>query len=225
MFDFDGTVALGLGPVRAYGRKVSEAMADGQAFQEALFAELSQAQQKGAVPAPALDAYDLVRLRATAQGVPSHVIDQAYLDSRTLLATDAAPVVVPDGLADFLSEVESHPGIRVALVTNAPPVGLDRALELMGLSGRFDLQRTSAGKPRALGRMARGWLEQGRVLSIGDIWRNDLRPVHDVGGDTALIGRPPLGARPTFHAPTLPSLYPDVCQWVANTTSTHSTHM
>lgn len=210
VFDFDGTVAIGSGPVLAYARRIAEA-AGRDALPGAVAAELDDADRARRFPRGVLDGYDLVRRRAEAAGVEARVIEAAYLASRASLGTDEAPVGVPEGLPSLLDALAEH--ARLVLVTNAPDTSLDRALDALGLRGRFHETHPSAGKPDGLRPLARRWLAAGRLLSIGDIWVNDLEPVHELGGDTALIGAVPPGAAPTFRGDTLPDLYPDLLRW------------
>lgn len=212
VFDLDGTVATGNGPIIAYARLVSEAAgAQGPALARRLVEEIAEAEATGMFPAPVLDGYDLVRLRALDAGVEPASIDEAYRSSRSLLGTAQAPVTLPEGLTDLLDALGDR--VRLALVTNAPATRLDEVLTSLGLESRFHSVHTSAGKPDGLRRLATGWAVEGRVLSVGDIWGNDLEPVHALGGDTALVGRPPEDASPTYWSPTLPGLYENVLRW------------
>lgn len=81
------------------------------------------------------------------------------------------------------------------MVTNSPIVGLWETLDSFGVSPYIDEIRADAGKPDGLREILRGFAEQvgaTNVMSIGDIWHNDLAPAFDLGCLTARIthGRP-----------------------------------
>ena len=61
IFDFDGTVALGDGPVRAYARAVATEAGLSPSFVDEIATGLADGDD-------AIDAYDLVRVRALAAG-------------------------------------------------------------------------------------------------------------------------------------------------------------
>lgn len=215
LFDFDGTVATGTGPVLAYAREVASILPapDGTLLVETVETGLEEwSSVDGVVP---LDGYDLVRILATRAGVGPDVLGAAYLRSRELLAGPHAPVVAPDGLAELLRELREE--ATVVLATNAPDIRLRVALEGLGLADGFDEVVASAAKPgmlpTLLDRIEAEHIGATRVLSIGDVWANDLAPVHARGHSTALVGEVPPGAEPTFHARDLPSLYPSIASW------------
>lgn len=242
IFDFDGTVCLGLGPVLSYARHVARSL-------EPLTADRFMAQVDAALSTTGevdgvrpIDGYDAVRLLSLQHGVQAPTRDAAYLASRRELATDAAPVCAPDGLADFLAEI--RPAARLLLATNAPPIRIDEALEALGLTGCFDAVHTSVGKPSGFGTLLDGLLsarpqdpadadralDARALLSIGDVWDNDLAPVSARGGTTVLVGEsarhlPGTGsaaaatATPDFAAPALPGLYPGIRRWLDTPTA------
>ncbi|GGH34434.1 hypothetical protein GCM10010921_02140 [Microbacterium album] len=207
-------MAIGPGPVLAYARHVERVLGAARGFELRVAAEIVTAEERGAYPVSVLDGYDLVRQHALAAGATDEQIELAYRASRSQLGSGQAPVAVPRGIAALLEELRGR--VRVALVTNAPATGLDGVLDALGLGGGFHEVHASAGKPAGLRELAAAWLAEGRVLSIGDIWVNDLEPVHALGGDTALVGSPPDGATPTFAGQNLPALYPDIRRWASS---------
>jgi len=212
VFDFDGTIALGDGPVRAYAREAAR-LADAEiatAFLDALDAEWA------APRAEALDHYDLVRLLADERGIAPELLSHGYLASRHRLATLDAPVTAPEGLPELLDEARRR-GARVVLATNAPGTRIPEALGALGLEGGFDEIRTGVGKPRGLDPLLDEWLPRGPVLSIGDVWSNDLAPVAARGGGTILVahdGAQPAEARPDLLVPRLEDAYPRILGWL-----------
>lgn len=208
IFDFDGTIALGDGPVLAYAQQVAAATSDPAAFMATVQIALAGSD------AEVLDGYDAVRRAAEDSSVdPSH-LSRAYLVSRAQLGTPEAMVTAPEGLAAFLAEVGA--GAERVLVTNAPDIRLAEALEALGLDGLFDQVITGAGKPGGLERILDDLPAGTRVLSIGDIWFNDLAPAYRHGHATALVGDfADPNATPTFRATTLTALLPQLRDWLA----------
>jgi FMN phosphatase YigB (HAD superfamily) len=144
------------------------------------------------------------------------VLSAAYLASRAQLGTADAPVSVPDGLAAFLRAAAPH--AERILVTNAPSVRIAEALDGLGLSGLFDRIVTDARKPAGLDAVLDGLPADARVLSVGDMWRNDLAPAHARGHATALIGGfTDPSATPTYRAADFATLAPRLDAWLHET--------
>ncbi len=217
IFDFDGTVALGDGPVRAYARAVAAEAGLAPSFVDEIVADLAVTEGADAGssevvdPDAAIDANDLVRVRATAAGAGAGDLARGYAASRARLATEDAPIAAPEGLAAFLAAIDAD---RI-LVTNAPGVRIPEALVALGLDGLFDRVVVDAAKPAGLAAMLDALDERAEVLAVGDIWRNDLAPAHERGHATALVGGyPDPNAAPDFQARTLPELLPALTDWV-----------
>ena len=207
IFDFDGTVALGDGPLLAYARAAAAHAAPGNDVVDAVRAQLADPQND------AIDGYDVVRRVALAHGLDDAMLSAAYAASRAQLAGPDAPIATADGLAAFLAAVDAE---RL-LVTNAPATRLDEALVSMGLAGLFDRIVTDAAKPAGLARLLDELDGAAPVLAVGDVWRNDLAPASARGHDTALVGGfPDPTARPTFRADTLDELLPALATWAAD---------
>ncbi|WP_194765320.1 HAD family hydrolase [Microbacterium sp. UFMG61] len=207
LFDFDGTIALGDGPVLAYAAQVAAALDDRDGFVDGIRATLAAADGE------ALDGYDAVRRAAVTRGADARLLSAAYLASREELATDAAPITAPDGLAEFLADAASE--AELVLVTNAPAIRIDQALDALGLAGLFDRIVTSARKPVGLDAFLADLPADARVLSVGDIWHNDLAPAHARGHATALIGGfPDAEATPTYRADDFSTLIPQLEAWL-----------
>ena len=211
VLDFDGTIALGHGPVLAYARHVAAAAHDPglvPAVEDAL-------RTLDAGSGAYRDAYDAVRQVATARGVPDAEHGPAYLASREELGTAAAPVHAPVGLARFLGQL----GRRAAIVlaTNAPETGVDRVLDQIGAGGHLTERHFSIGKPDGLVAVISRHLADGPVLAVGDIWAYDLAPAAEMGASTALVGptasSPDLA--PTLRGATLADLYGAITSWAA----------
>lgn len=219
VFDFDGTVSLGDGPVRSYARFVAAGLERGE---RASFLADIEAGLSGVLPGELdpLDGYDLVRLLSAPFAVTDAAHSAAYASSRAELASDRAPVIAPFGLAGFLAGARPH--ARLVLATNAPETRIAEALDVLGLAGVFDAVHTAVGKPAGLDvildeLLAASMVEDpaAALVSIGDIWTNDLDPAYRRGATTALVGpRADAGATPTLRAASLEELYPLLTVWL-----------
>lgn len=209
IFDFDGTVALGHGPLVAYARSVGELA--GAAVAEACVAAVREFDTGASAHA---DAYAAVRAAALAGGVDDATLSRAYLHSRELLATDEAPIHSPAGLADFMARLAIT--ARIVIATNAPAIGLDRALTALGIADVVAQVHASAGKPAGLDAIVAPLIADGSTLAVGDIWDNDLAPAQRLGADTALVGIGRTTGRPTMRASSLTDLYDAILGWAAH---------
>jgi len=211
VFDFDGTIAIGDGPVRAYAREAA-GLADARAataFLDALDAEWAAPRDE------ALDRYDLIRLLANEYGIHAEALSHGYLASRWHLATEAAPVTAPTGLAELLARL-ADAGARTVLATNAPGTRIPEALAALGVGDAFDEVHTGVGKPRGLDDLLDGWLRLGPVLGVGDVWSNDLAPIAVRGGATVLVAPDgaPADAAPDRTVTRLEDAYPFILDWL-----------
>lgn len=211
VFDFDGTLATGRGPVLAYARHVAAAAG----APEIVPAARAALDRLDAGDRTYLDGYDAVRRVAVDHGVPEEAFDPAYLASRRELGTPAAPVAALAGLGPFLADLAGR--ARLALATNAPPTGVDRVLEQLGAAHHVTERHFAVGKPAGLADVVARYLEDGPVLSVGDVWVLDLAPAAALGGATALVG--PTAGRldvdPTMRGPQLADLYGEIRTWAA----------
>ncbi|WP_284853471.1 HAD family hydrolase [Corynebacterium sp. MSK072] len=206
LFDFDGTVSLGHGPVLAYADKIAKSTGISTILDTAKDILATQ-ESPITVETPEgtynpRDGYDLVRTISAQFDVSEAICQEAYLDSRKNLATTG--IFAPVGLADFLSE---YPG-KALLATNSPRTGLDAALKSLGLLGAFDEIHTNVGKPEGLERILESHDIGAEVIAFGDIWEFDLAPVIARGGQTALIQTqfsPSNSARPTWRVENIGS--------------------
>ena len=210
VFDFDGTLAIGHGPVLAYARAVAPLAKDN--FVERVEDEL-RAYDAG--EASYRDGYHVVAEVAAQDGVPSEAMNQAYQQSRTVLGTPEAPIDAPDGLIEILDALRGLATLHVA--TNAPAIGVEQILESWGARPYFDQLHTQVGKPDGLYPIVEQLLEQGPVLSVGDIYDFDLKPAHDLGADTVLVGATAQSStvEVTMRGNTITDLRHDMLRWAA----------
>lgn len=145
---------------------------------------------------PLQDGYQLVQLLGRQAGLSDSQMGEAFMAARReivgegLEQTDVHP---PEGARALFAELREA-GVRVALITNSPADGFELWLDALGLTGAFDVVVNSArkpfGMPEALQEAAgESRLEELSILSVGDIWKNDLAPVAELDGTTVLLDR------------------------------------
>jgi phosphoglycolate phosphatase-like HAD superfamily hydrolase len=215
VLDFDGTVCLGDGPGLRYADEVGALLGPEarRALTEAVTAFLAGC-GSGSV---AQDVYQVVHEHAG--GLPPDRVTGAYRASRAALLAGGIAVHAPAGLADLLADL--RPAVHVVVLTNAPQEGLDVLLERLGLAGVVDETIGDAGKPAGMGPVVERLLvehglvdEPRRLLSVGDLWENDLAAPARRGCATAHIDR--FGRRcghPDVRAATFEGLYAAVRAW------------
>lgn len=212
VFDFDGTIAVGSGPVIAYAREVARASSDGGLLARVESA-LAAFESGGGVYR---DGYDVVGSLAELAGVDPATRTTAYRRSRALLGTDLAPVEPAPGIVELLTALRPH--ARIVLATNAPAAGIEPLLQRWGVRDCFEELRFAIGKPAGLESMIREALAAGPVLAIGDIVEFDLAPAIALGADTALVGvtAAHAAAPVTMRGRTLAELREDIEDWAAS---------
>jgi FMN phosphatase YigB (HAD superfamily) len=215
VFDFDGTLALGRGPLLAYARCVSELVADGASID--IGAALTEAiEQFECGEGDYRDAYDAVRQASLLLDVDEATLSRGYMASRELLAGPQAPVIAPRGIREFLEGLPSD--VMLTLVTNAPNIRITEALQALDVDDLFSERVYSARKPAGLEEVIGKALKRGPVLSVGDIFEYDLAPAIELGAQTALVGDASgkYTDRVTMHGATLADLYSAITSWAAN---------
>lgn len=212
IFDFDGTLALGTGPLVAYATAIAERVDRPELLVEALRA--IEAFEAGEADFP--DGYGAVASVAAAHGVSASVVNASYAHSRTLIGTDHAPVDFPDGLILFFERIAST--AELWLATNAPADGIAELLRGAGLDRWLTRTSFNVGKPDGLRPLLTEALAKGPVLVVGDVYDYDLAPAVALGAATALVGR--TSAREprtlTMRAASLDVLYPQIEAWAAS---------
>ncbi|MER3390099.1 MAG: hydrolase [Microcella sp.] len=220
ILDFDGTVCLGDAPVLAYAVEVARAVGEPESGILTPLEAFLSGEARGLL-AGCADGYSAVARWAGAHGLEPRQMGAAYHASREALESGAVDVRTPVGLEDFLQGFDDWERV---LVTNAPTAGTELLVERLGLAPLLDRVIGDAGKPDGLRRFIAPGSDgdprlRGRILSIGDIWRNDLEPVAHAA-TTALIERHPQpDARPTFRAARIEELYGRIAHWRASPTT------
>jgi len=230
IFDFDGTVSLGDEPVIAFARHLDEESGSASGLITRTISRFLTADGRiGAaldgltdadpvylalhVVDGSVDGYYAAQRLAGLLGVASDRIDAAYEASRADLADGLISTRAPEGFGSFLAAFPAS--AHRVLVSNSPANGLTEQIDKLGLTRSFDEIDTSANKPSGLPAIAERILAErdvppSRLVSVGDVWVNDLAPVAPLGALTALIDRMPVpdGAEPTVRAPHIEELYP-----------------
>ncbi|MGW9022003.1 HAD family hydrolase [Leucobacter chromiiresistens] len=219
VFDFDGTLAIGHGPVRAYAVCVAEAAPVASGFVARVDAELARYDSGESAYR---DGYDIVGSLGEAAGASGDALRAAYARSRARLGTDLAVVHTIDGLDAALEALGRS--ARLVLATNAPETGVDAVLDAWGVRSRFDELHFTVGKPAGLEPLIDRLIADGPVLAIGDIYAFDLAPAAARGADTALVGATAeASAAPvTMRGRSLADLVPDIQTWAATAASSTS---
>jgi FMN phosphatase YigB (HAD superfamily) len=224
VLDFDGTVCLGDAPVLKYADAIllrvpeGERSAAAERMASGLRGYFAGERQPDLVDAP--DGYYAVARLAAELGVSVEDRNAAYTESRTAVHAGLVPIFAPPGLRELLVGIRSQ--VRVVLVTNAPEHGVETLLSALGLQDLFDEVHGDAGKPAGMGPILDRLLQAAaiagrpeRLLSVGDIWANDLEPAAVRGCRTAFIDRYGSGGDAAdFRAATLVELYPAITRWV-----------
>lgn len=215
VLDFDGTVCLGDGPIWAYAHAVLPHLAAEHARR--VTDGLAEFLAGHTDPGDFSDGYSAV-VRLAGPSVAGATLDAAYLASRKALAVGDVDVHSPDGLPELLAELAGT--ARRVLLTNAPDIGMPALLDRLSLTDVIDEVITSAGKPDGfvtlLPRLLDG-ADPARLLSVGDMWVNDISRPLRAGCATAYVDRTGADPRPAHaRATTLPGLYPDIRAWAAD---------
>ncbi|SED96584.1 FMN phosphatase YigB, HAD superfamily [Arthrobacter alpinus] len=212
ILDFDGTVCLGDGPVLAYAEAVADQIP--KAAQKTLHQGLASFLAEDPNAPSYKDGYAAVA--ALAEGhLNSAGRHHAYLASRQRLAEGTVEIDAPDGLAGFLDSLD---GVAFRLLlTNAPLNGVQESLSKLGLSNSVDLIIPDARKPAGFTDLLPILLANKapyELLSVGDVWSNDIDLPAREGCATAFIDRfeHRTGAA-TLRAPRFELLYDAISDW------------
>lgn len=223
LLDFDGTICLGDGPVLAYADAVASLLSTSEAA--SLHRSLAQFLANSPDAPPHKDGYAAVAA-AAGTAVGAEALDSAYLLSRERLAGGTVPITAAAGLARFLDGLAGR--AHRVLLTNAPLTGVAESLAMLGLSGRLDTIIPGANKPAGLAAILPRLVESRpayEILSVGDVWANDIEPVWSSGGATAFIDRFDHRTGPaSLRAPRFDLLYPGIQAWADDPAAFASNH-
>lgn len=230
VLDLDGTVCLGDTPALLYATRVAALTEAPEALLETAAAFLGQRLPESAPKTltGAQDGYEAVKILGLAAGVTEEELSAAYVASRAEMSANPGDIHTPDGLVDLLAGIDAH---RVIL-TNSPGSGLDAVLEHLGVRDVVDEVRTDALKPtRMIGHLD-AFLDAfdavdkpERLMSVGDIWRNDLAPAVERGCVAAYVDAFDRRQGPAHvRAGSLVDLYSAVSDWSNDPSSFIAAH-
>lgn len=230
VLDLDGTVCLGDTPVLLYAERVAALTAAPEALLEAAGAFLGQRLPEDAPKTllGAQDGYEAVKIMGLAAGVTEEQLSAAYVSSRAAMSEHPGDIRTPDGLVDLLGGIDAH---RVIL-TNSPGSGLEAILEHLGVRDVVDEVLTDALKPTRMRRHLDGFLDAFEasdtpewLMSVGDIWRNDLGPAVERGCVAAYVDVFDRRQGPAHvRAGSLVDLYSAVSDWSNDPSSFIAAH-
>lgn len=213
IFDFDGTVCTGDEATLDFAFRVG-----GEKYVRAIELYLQQGPVPGTVIDTADDAWRAVGQLAAADGI-SDQLDEHFLATRTALREGTVPAHPPEGFTAWLDGLKTL-GATVILATNSPAVGMPEMLRAIGVDGHFSELITDADKPRGMAQILDALLLEHSaddLMSVGDLWNNDLAPAAERGVATAYIDRWNIRqGEATFHQTSLPLMYKDIENWVKN---------
>lgn len=176
----------------------------------------------------AQDGYEAVKILGLSAGVTEEQLSAAYLSSRAAMSEQPGDIHPPEGLAELLAGIDAH---RVVL-TNSPGGGLDRVLAHLGVGGVVDELLFDALKPSRMISHLDGFLRAAGaadtpewLMSVGDIWRNDLAPAVDRGCVAAYVDHFDRRQGPAHvRAGSFVDLYPAVADWSRDPASFIAAH-
>ncbi|MGC8634713.1 MAG: HAD family hydrolase [Candidatus Limnocylindrales bacterium] len=193
VLDFDGTLWRGTEAIEAYaeGAAVGLEPADREPFLSAVRAYLAGQRWRvlgGAVPPD--DGWAAVARFGAAHGLDPAFRQRAFFAARERVAAGAVRMDVPDGLLEFLAW--SRQWCTVVLASNSPGWSVEPVLDRLGFAPLLDDVACDAGKPDSLVGLIEGWIgrfrvPRGRVMSVGDHYRNDIDPVARAGWFTTYL--------------------------------------
>lgn len=221
VLDFDGTLCLGDDPILLYADELAKRI-DVDAGEQ-LHAELTEFLAGSRTVEGAEDGYHAIWVLTQHLGLDRAVLGETYYASRARMEAGEGRVHAPEGITELLDDVRGA-GVRTVLITNAPATGATTWLETVGIAQRLDAVIPDAGKPAGMRAHLERLLEESgaadaphRLLSVGDVWVNDVEPAMAIGARGLYIDRYGSGRGPsTASAPTIDALYPAIRAWAAN---------
>ncbi|MCL6518041.1 HAD family hydrolase [Alicyclobacillus sp.] len=126
-------------------------------------------------------------------GAAPAAIQEAFLATRRHMEGPEFPMHPLPGLREAIDRLRDH-GRRFALATNSPEPDSRRILEKLGLTGAFDAEVFNARKQDRAREHFTRFREAFKVsfeemVSIGDHYRNEIRPAAELGMATIYIDR------------------------------------
>jgi phosphoglycolate phosphatase-like HAD superfamily hydrolase len=221
VLDFDGTLCLGDDPIHLFADELAALVdEDGAARVRTQLAAFLAGEQR---IEGAEDGYHALFHLGRPFALPDEAVAAAYYRSRDRMAAGEGTVHAPDGIVELLDDVRDA-GVRTVLVTNAPVTGATSWLETVGVAQRLDAVIPDAGKPGRMAEHLRSLLAGAGaeeaphyLMSVGDVWVNDVEPALAIGALGLYIDRYTSGRGPSSASgATIGELYPTIRAWAAN---------
>ncbi|MCL6454506.1 MAG: HAD family hydrolase [Alicyclobacillus sp.] len=135
-------------------------------------------------------------------GISESDLQAAFLETRAYMQSPTFKMTGLPGLREAINRLRSR-GLRFALATNSPEPDSRAILEKLGLAGAFDAEIFNASKQtRAKEHFQSLHHSFGvpfeKMASVGDHYRNEIRPAVELGMRTVCIDR--------YHRPNRPDV-------------------
>lgn len=129
-------------------------------------------------------------------GLPSKQCHEAFLETREYMMGPEFEMQPIKGFQAMLEEI--HNKMKIVLLTNSPEPDSEAILKKIGLDQLFDLKIFNGQKPtRTLERFEyiknHFGVSYEEIVSVGDNWINEIRPVRPLGCATVFIDPHGLG--------------------------------
>ncbi|QSO50422.1 HAD family hydrolase [Alicyclobacillus curvatus] len=139
------------------------------------------------------DPWNVYGNMAAYYGASSEAIQTAFAATRAYMESADFPMQGMPGLRDSIDRLKSA-GVRFALATNSPEPDSRTILGKLGLTGAFELEIFNAKKQVNAPIHFRRFQEAFNVpfeqmVSVGDHFRNEIRPAIELGMKTVCIDR------------------------------------
>lgn len=142
-------------------------------------------------------------------------LSAAYRESRQQLAAGTVAIAAAPGLHGLLDSLNGR--VHRILVTNSPSTGIHESLTALGLDDTIDTVITEAQKPAGFDDLLAMWTAHrapNTILSVGDVWENDIRQPLDAGCATAYIDRFGHNAGPShLRGSHFEHLFDGILEW------------
>jgi len=213
LFDFDGTLYRGDDPFVRYAEIISRSMSaeNAQTYLNHVGRHLNG--EPGVV---AGDNWEAVVGLAKRWLPDRERWQEAFLETRVYMMSDACHLEVPDALFELLTYARGK--VRLAVASNSPKAAAEPLLDKLGLSSYFDRIISDAGKPAGLLALVDEWLPDlppEGIFSVGDNYSNDIAPGRGRGWKTAHISPHAHFPGPAdVQARTLEEVLPTIREWI-----------
>lgn len=139
------------------------------------------------------DPWTIYGVAAAHHGLPADELDQAFLATRQHMESELFPMHGMTGLRAAIDHLQEA-GRKFVLATNSPEPDSRVILEKLGLTGAFEDHVFNARKQERATEHFTRWQHHydipfERMVSIGDHYRNEIKPASDLGMKTLYIDR------------------------------------